>query len=237
MQQAHQTSWEVIQNAWDADRNNEAAIRKATKEIAGATATIERMFEEALVAAVSRAKNIRNDSSGEDIWEAMVATRKLLLLYPDLRNGLRKLESILKLKQDSTNKKIGAAAITGGIVALYAAGFFLGPPAIAGCFLYSWVTAGAASTALGIGGILGGGTALVAGPTAVYNHSSQVSRYVEGSLTSFDTCSKTTKEVFPKFNHETSLPHNCLLDGEDLACGYGGNLGGQKGRLSEKSWR
>ncbi|KAF1952944.1 hypothetical protein CC80DRAFT_537966 [Byssothecium circinans] len=102
----------------------------------------------------------------------------MLLLYPRLSDGLRDLTSILKSKQDSTNKKIGAAAITGGIIALYAAGFFFGPPALAGCFLNRWVTVGAASTALGIGGVLGGGTALGAGVTAVVKHSPEDSRYV-----------------------------------------------------------
>jgi hypothetical protein len=138
--------------------------------------------------------------------------------------------SLLKLKQGDTNGKLGATAVAGGLVALYAAGFFFGPAALASCALYSWLTAGTATAALAAGGVLGGAATVGCGGAAVGKGILEGSQFKKGKtpimirfskrlLTGFGSCSGTAGEVFPGVNYEAGFLRGCLLAREDLAYG------------------
>jgi hypothetical protein len=85
------------------------------------------------------------DSTEEEIMEAIIAVRKMTLLYPEVADSSRNIVECLKDKKKSTNTKIGVMVIVGGAAAIFAAAFFFGPASLAGWPIYSWVTAAGAS--------------------------------------------------------------------------------------------
>jgi hypothetical protein len=90
--------------------------------------------------------------------EAIIAVRKMTLLYSGVADGSRNMVACLESRKNSTNKKIGAVAIVGGVAALYAAAFFFGPAGWATAGVFSWVAASGAggTSALVVGGTVGG---------------------------------------------------------------------------------
>lgn len=95
--------------------------------------------------------------------DAIVALQKMTLLCGATDEGSRRLVLCLKESQKNTNKAIATASIIGGVLGLIAAGFFFGPAVLTGSLIYSWVTAGTVTTALGAAGVVGGATAGVGG--------------------------------------------------------------------------
>lgn len=82
------------------------------------------------------------------------------LLLGTVSESSKALAGQLQTRQAQTNTKIGAVALTGAAVAVYAAGFCLGPPWLVATFLYSWV-GGAMAASLGSVGV--GGAAVAVG--------------------------------------------------------------------------
>lgn len=98
--------------------------------------------------------------------EAMIAVRKMNLLCPSVSAGSRELIRQLRARKKFTNAVIGTTTGIGVLVALFAAGFFFGPAALAGSALYASITAGGTSgTALAVAGGVAGSTAVISGGT------------------------------------------------------------------------
>jgi hypothetical protein len=85
--------------------------------------------------------------------EAIVAVRKLTLLYIGVAGGSRNMVDCLKIRKQRTNIKIGAVAAVCGFAAIYAALYFCGPAGWAAAGgIFNWVTVAEAGSALKIGG-------------------------------------------------------------------------------------
>jgi len=88
--------------------------------------------------------------------QALVAVRKMNLLFPAVSSGSRELVRHLNAAKRRNNVKIATVAGISVLPALYAAGFFFGPAGLAASSAYALVTAGGASaTVLGKIGVVG----------------------------------------------------------------------------------
>lgn len=177
--------------------------------------------------------------------EAIVAVRKMTLLYPGVADGSRNLVSCLRGRKKRTNAKVGAVAIVGGLAGLYAAGFFFGPAGLAASFLYSWVTAGAASgAALAVGGTVGGVAAVGGAGTLLVKIPWEGGRLENGKLRSdFNTsvpltssylCSPAKETRLPEGSYEAFILLSSLLAGEYLEDEIRGHIRQRERGIPEK---
>jgi hypothetical protein len=113
--------------------------------------------------------------------DVIVALQKMTLLCGATDEGSRRLVSHLKADQKNENKAIATASIVGGVLGLIAAGFFFGPAVLTGSLIYSWVTAGGVTTALGIAGVAGGATAGIGTVTLGVKIPVQNARFEKGT--------------------------------------------------------
>ncbi|OAP65079.1 hypothetical protein AYL99_01051 [Fonsecaea erecta] len=143
-------------------RGSQLNDERVLQEILQPITRARQVFQEAYGSAVSRLQTVCDSQNArpEDVMEAIVAVRKMSLLFPGADQASRDLTTTVKNKKSDTNRKVGAGAIGGGLVALYAAVYFFGGPVVAGCCIYTWVTGGTASS-LALAGIIGaiGGSA------------------------------------------------------------------------------
>ncbi|RFU27992.1 hypothetical protein B7463_g8344, partial [Scytalidium lignicola] len=119
----------TMRNTWNSYQNNQVSEKVTLQRIAEATVKAKRLFDESYTAAVSRVSTVckSENLTGEQVMEAIVAVRKMTLMYPAVADSSRNMISCLKTKKRGTNTKVGAVAIVGGLVAVYATAFFFGP--------------------------------------------------------------------------------------------------------------
>lgn len=88
--------------------------------------------------------------------QALVAVRKMNLLFPAVVEGSRGLVHGLAAKKSRTNKVLTTTTVVGASAGLFAAGFFFGPPALVAALYAAWISAGTTGAmALGAAGAAG----------------------------------------------------------------------------------